>query len=418
MDTPYRRDERGTMYVVTGRSALRLMRTIRCGRTLAPLPHPQQQPRVAALTASREAECEPPVSTQPPPTLEETHFDFDAVEANHFVDLSRFGEAGHFGGGEPLELGVFSTSKRHFNKSVFTRLLSRSLPSSSLTKVAHNLMISSPELLVLQLSRELGHIDLARVIMELCGSYAIAPRELEHVAPQTDAVEPVLSLDGLRSFMRHAHHIRGNRQTLQKALQVACEGAASPTETMLALILALPIADGGYELDRPCLNAELVTPSGKRPYVAGARYVLDAFYQQGLVDLEVESTRYHLDPLAAAHLMVAREYRQFDADEPTSREADPELSAVRAWQRRLVSKADDDRRRMRDVQALGIQVIPVTSFDMRDATRMDQVAWALAERLNAVADKDLGPHLQRATTRGARLARQALLDHLWSEGPF
>lgn len=417
------------MHIVTGASALQLLRAIRLGRTLANLPEPTIFPiqvSLAGVTHSRadssaflgprptttDRAPSPSPLYKPQQTLLDADFNFKSVRANGYLDLTAFGDAGVFDKDAPLELGVFNPNRRNrCNSRLRTCVLPKDLPASGLIRINRELCFASPALVCVQLSRTLDPVELAQVITELCGSYSVKPAQLADFTP-TERPRPVLSLSALERFARQARNVRGSRPVLRQAIALARERSASPAETALSLILSLPLSQGGYDLGLPELNAELVVPDEQLGRVAGTRYELDLFYQSCLLDLEVESTTYHLDPRAAMQLMLAREYRQPEGDQDQQPSANPASQALVAWHQRMISKADDDRRRMRDLQALGVEVIPVTSFDLRSTDRMDQVAWAIAARYERICGRSLAPRIDEATSISCRSARQLLLDRL------
>ena len=80
--------------------------------------------------------------------------------------------------------------------------------------------------------------------------------------------------------------------------------------------------------------------------------------------------------------------------------------------REYIAKADADRRRFRDLQFLGIHVIPVTSFDLSSVRRLDQVAYALAKNINGPDAKGLEDWAADLDERSYRERRRRLLRSL------
>ena len=358
------------MHVLAGESAFRALRAARFRGLSIALPEPALRQQIALLPGQRpnSDDISDDVPPSVSPTLADSGFDFARVESNAKVELWRLGDVGDFTEEHPLELGVFDAGRTRRRKRSHRVVLSRDLPTDALIHVDPTLCFVCPELIVLHMASQLDAIALAQLIMELCGSYSPSP------VPDDDGkshcayeLPPVTTLGSIGSFARRFRH-RGGTRTLHDALDLAMEGAASPAEANLALAMSLPRELGGYGFPKPALNPKLDVPGEEQGRVGGGRYFLDAFWQGAYADLEFESTEFHLDPLVAARLVVARDAGRHD---------DPEAESMR---REYIAKADADRRRLRDLQCLGLQVIPVTSFDLQSVHRMDQVAYALARQ--------------------------------------
>jgi len=398
------------MHILTADSALMTIRAIRCGLVLSPLPVPVID-SVVAYVPGRPAPLGKEDVAAPHPddvTLRQSGFDFAAVEANRSIGLTRFGSFGDVLREGTLDLGVFDPRKRDRNKSIRTRLLSRDLPMAALIRVTPALYIASPELIILQLAATHTSVQLAQLIMELCGTYSLSPQQGDE-ASASYQLDPVMSLESLRAI-RSQVKMHGGKAIFEEALSMALEGSASPAETCVALMMSLPADQGGYGFPKPTLNALLTTPQWERDHVAGASYHLDAFWQGCYTDLECESIAYHLDPFVAQALQAAR---SDDIDVALL----PDDRIMHNLRQRLISKADADRQRMRDIQSLGIQVVPVTSYDLSHLRRLDQVAWALAKRRETTEGIDATTHMDALDDYDARQRRLALLEQL-SPMPF
>lgn len=385
------------MHVLGGESALRALRAVRCRELGVRLPLPEvEQPVVPLPGQERKApEPAPEEDWWCGPTLADAEFPFDSAETNGNVDLHRLGDVGKFTKDAPLELMVFDYAHRTTRKKTRTRVLSQELPARALVCVDPTLYFVCPELIVLQMSARLSPVALAQLIMELCGSYSLAP-DPDGREGATFELPPVTTIDRIRSCAKHVR-ARGGAATLRWALRYALEWSASPGETTLALMMSLPPEEGGYGFGTPVLNGRVEAPVDLGACVAGGPYYPDVFLQDGYIDLEYQSTEFHLDPLTAASLMMVRE---------GSAAADPELAA---WRRDFIAKGDADLRRMRDLQFLGLHVVPVTGFDLHEPERMDQVACAVARHLEGEGLLDWESWHARLETHDYRERRALLL---------
>ena len=417
------------MHILAASSALRAVRAIRSRSIGISLPAPGLQRDHVFLPGEEHDstfdEYEGDFTFHVTPTLEEVGFGFDDTESNARVDLSRLGDVGSFTQESPLELVVFSESRKFHRKKSVARTIPKSLPARSLVRIDAGLYMACPELIVLQMASRLSEVTLAQLIMELCGTYspgpvgeADAPVVKESHAASVDEwdadmwdggksdadecsfdLEPVTTIERIRWYSQHVR-VRGGAGKLRDALCLAMEGSASPPETIMALMLSLPREMGGYGLGRPSLNARLDVKPVEHDNVGKDVYFPDAFWQDAFADVEYESTSFHLDPLAALALVAARASDSEAGD------------AVCEWRREYVMKADADRRRLRDLQYLGIQVIPVTAFDLKDIYRLDQVARSLARCLERATGVSMGEWADSLIEWDYREARRALLQEL------
>ena len=389
------------MHILVGETALRALRASRYRGLAVALPETTPPQALAYLPSqTRDKEREADEEFEPGmETLETSGFRFERVEANAKVDLWRLGDVGTFGRDRPLELGVFESARARRRLKSRTRVLSRNLPEAALIEVSPHLYFEGPELILIHMASQTDAVRLAQIIMELCGTYSPCPAPDDNGWTRTlYDLPPVTTIERICAYARHVRQ-RGGKAVLQEALRLAAEGAASPAETILALVMSLPREMGGYGFPMPSLNAKLTVPDEERDMVGGEAYYLDAFWQDAYADLEYESTEFHLDPLVAASLVATR-------DNPK------EGSPYATWRRERITKADADRRRMRDLQLLGLQVIPVTSFDLHSVRRLDQVAQALARRFEQAAGHDMDAWQADLEEKTWREARRKLLQAL------
>ena len=388
------------MHILAGESALRALRAVRCRELAVPITRLTPQPQEARLPGQGKATS--PSSEQVFPsdlrTLADEGFPFRDVETNMRLELWQLGDVGPFTPKSPLELVVFDRIHRTRGKKYRTRELPQTLPVDALVRVNPNLYFVCPELIVAQMAPSLPAVQLAKLIMELCGGYSLSPADDQRRKAKYQ-LEPVTSLERIKRYAKLTK-VRGGAKTLREALGYALEGSASPGETLLALMLSLPRELGGYGFAKPVLNASLKVPDEHIGHVGGLRYSLDAFWQDAYTDLEYESAEFHLDPLAAASLVAAKD---------GMRGSDPSMEMRR---REYIAKADADRRRLRDLQFLGVHVIPVTPFDLSDVRRFDQVAHALAKNTEGLGAKGLEDWAADIDEASYRERRRCLLKSL------
>ena len=388
------------MHVLAGESALRALRAVRYRELAVPITRLTPQPQEVRLPGQGRAALPSPeqVFSSDLRTLTDEGFPFRDIETNMRLELWQFGDVGPFTPERPLELAVFDRAHRTRGKKYRTRELPQTLPADALVRVNPNLYFVCPELIITQMAPSLSVVQLAKLIMELCGGYSLSPAHDQRRKTKYQ-LEPVTSLERIKRYAKLTK-VRGGAKTLREALGYALEGSASPGETLLALMLSLPRELGGYGFAKPALNASLTVPDEHIGRVGGLKYSLDAFWQDAYTDLEYESVEFHLDPLAAASLVAAK-------DGPLGA-----YPSVEMRRREYIAKADADRRRLRDLQFLGIHVIPVTSFDLSNVRRFDQVAYALAKNTEGSGAKGLEDWAADLDESSCRERRQFLLESL------
>jgi len=360
------------MHILAAGTALRALRAIRYRDVGIWLPNPEIDD--IHLTGKK---------------LADTGIDFRSATTNKRADTFRLGDIGTFSQARPLELAVFDPNRKHVRKTVRANLLRTDLPASALIRVDPSLWITCPELTVMLLAKRLAVIELAQVIMELCGSFSLHPDPSARDEPPRYGLPPVMSLASLADFAQ-VTRVRGDKATLRTACQLACAHAASPMEANVTLLLSAPPDLGGYGFPKPSLNAPFTPPEEDRPHLSQQSYALDLFWQDCLADIECESTGYHLDPLTA----------------------NAQDGSLEAWRSERILKEESDRRRMRELQYLGLQVIPVTSYDLRSEDRTRGIARALARRFQTCGSTDVSDIITRIDSLAAATDRAALLEVL------
>ena len=342
-------------------------------------------------------------ATQMQESLEDRSFPFSSVVSNRRVDLSRIDGSELLDRHNMLHLGVFDVNRKAHRKTLRTKILRRDLPSSSLIWAGRHTCFASPELIVIQLASQLSPVKLAQIIMELTGYYSLPPEASGNLETKTRRaalvnlempktvynLPPVTTLERIRSLAQYTRMVRA-RATLCAALDIALEHAASPVESTLALAFSIPVDQGGYGMEKPLLNACISVPEDKRDYLSQRHYYPDIFFASCKTDLEYESTEFHLDPITA----------NWAPDE------------LHAWRTHQAAKAAADRRRARELESLGLHVIPVVWDDLLRRENLDKLAWLLYLRVQEMHGEDASERMEQLDYYQHRLARERLLEEL------
>ena len=165
--------------------------------------------------------------------------------------------------GLPLHL-LTDRWERTVGETVSLHSLRTALPSGSLVKIDNGIYAPTPELCLVQLARHCSDHELILYGGLLCGSFAIDP----------DAVP------GTKALRRCLPHIT--------------EGAASPPEVFLRMVLVLPHRLGGFNLTGATINRQVNL--GKRAQnIAGRLFpVPDLCWPEHRLDVEYDADSVHL----------------------------------------------------------------------------------------------------------------------------
>ncbi len=206
----------------------------------------------------------------------------------------------------PLDVLVPSSEDRRYGSQFAPHVWGNSIAHGSFRAIPHDIFVSSPEFVYLQLARELDEIELARLALELGGSHRLVQN-----MHYRDHCPPLTSAKKLASFIERSTDARGAAKA-RSALRWVADKSASPQETNMLLALCLPQRQGGYGLPLPELNPTLPVGDRMRPYVEGDVYSPDCLWkreQQGKtirITAEYDSDEQHGTPEDAERTRIRR----------------------------------------------------------------------------------------------------------------
>ena len=253
------------------------------------------------------------------------------VGQRDFARLARevdFGELGVYT--TPVDILVPNTQFRHKGKRVRTHPWSNLLVPSSLLRVHQNVLVSSPEFTLLLLANvhvrqtqnidrsvdlhraqsdalgQLGvaeevpfedfvawakiarQIEVAQIAMEFSGTYRLPVRP---GGEATYDVEPLTTVKRVQDFLdsippSNTYKHSSAPKALSALLPWVLEGSRSPMETMLSLLLTLPVECGGFGLPQPQLN---VIPRK----LQDRAFEADILWEDAAVIVEYDSSEFH-----------------------------------------------------------------------------------------------------------------------------
>lgn len=136
---------------------------------------------------------------------------------------------------------------RRPSSDIFPRAWSGPTPRGSFLHVHGDIFVCSPEFLAVLIAERTGFYELTENLYELCGTYAVDDAEglFEH--------QPLTTVRCIAEFIELLPGVRGVGH-VRRALAYVRDGSASPRETQLAMMLALPTGLGGFGLADIQLN--------------------------------------------------------------------------------------------------------------------------------------------------------------------
>ena len=292
--------------------------------------------------------------------------------------------------GSHLDIVAPSNAKRIRVRDTTSTIYAGGIPSCSFVALGNGVAISGPELLFVELAESMDPIEHLLLGHELCGTFSRNADD-PYNGPVAYFVEPATSMEKIQRFLERAKSIRGI-DAARKTLSFMNDNAWSPTESLCAAFMRLPIDSLGLELGELTLNprktSERALPGSKSSRVpdivikgapVGVNY-------DGLAHLDLDSIARAAIELGArpgaAHTEAALEKALRDVRE----------------------KALDDIRRNRELAADGLTVFPLLKEDLYWLHGFDQVALQLVELLERTTDRDM--KRQRRALRQKRLCEE------------
>lgn len=132
------------------------------------------------------------------------------------------------------------------------------LPSRAFVRLSDDVLVSSPELVFVELATEIDEVWLAQLGFELCGTYALSSRESAGFRLRE---EPLMTVESAMRFLDGCGKAKGVGRA-RRALRMVVDGSRSPMETALTLMLCAPRSVGGLGLEHPRLNWPVRTSDG------------------------------------------------------------------------------------------------------------------------------------------------------------
>lgn len=251
---------------------------------------------------------------------------------------------------------------------------SHALPAGSLYRIVtphrglkgRPFLVTSPELTLLVMAKDLTFPEMVELEFELCGSYRISPSSPDGFRTHCEALTTPSSI---QRFCSHAGTGVHGVKTVRLASEYVLEGAASPRESALAALLSIRRHYGGLGLPAPELNGRLDLDSDAKNICGKDHLLIDLLWREQGVGVEYDSDAFHMY-------------------------VDPK-------------KVESDKRRVNAALRMGVQLFSMTNAQLMDPYRFrsfaQTVAKALGVRLRPFTSRQLDRETElRSVLLGSR----------------
>lgn len=244
-----------------------------------------------------------------------------------------------------IDLLATDARDRRSSKRVRGHVWSQRYPKGAVADQGGGLRVCTPEFAFLQMAAKLNDFELIQLGIEMCGTYAC------HFLPMgcasSSKVRPITSLQRLKSFIQRCKGLHGVKRC-RRALRWIAKDSASPAETLLGMMLGLPMRLGGFGLGMPAFNHPVTVPGGNR-------LRCDLLWPDLHVGVEYDSREHHTG----------------------------------------YGQAQVDSRRRALFQARGLTVLSVTADQISTSAKLAQVARALYRAAGQRAPRSTDEHFTR-----------------------
>lgn len=259
---------------------------------------------------------------------------------------------------QPYALAVPKHADRRQSELIHCKVASSALPPRSFLRTGLGVCVACAPLAFLQVASVLPLPHLIELGYALCGHYAFA-EATTGIALEAKALADAATL---ASYVEAAKNMHGAKQA-RRAARYVLDGSSSPVETLLAMLLTLPLSLGGYALPAPRLNPQLTVGKRDEGLVSQQCYRPDLFWPDGQLALEYDSLRHHAGAEKVSH----------------------------------------DFQRSNEISSMGITVATISWPQIAQLDATDRLARQIAKHLHK---------RQRAFPEGFRQKQAALRNHL------
>jgi len=186
------------------------------------------------------------------------------------------------------------------------------MPERCLVNIGDGLLVASPELCFFQMASKLSFVKLIELGYELCGTYSfILPEDVsadEEIEASRETAYNLVQLTNKKKLTAFVAQMPGKhgKKKATRALKYIIDGSGSPMETILAILLVLPINLGGYGFPLPEMNRRINPKAAMRKGASKQYYKCDLCWKDFNVAVEYDSYLYHSDSTGIAGDSIKR----------------------------------------------------------------------------------------------------------------
>lgn len=184
---------------------------------------------------------------------------------------------------------LVDTDNFHKLPKVKCHIRSAPYPERSFYRLDEGVYVASPELCLMQLASKLSVCETVKLAMELCGAYAI---DTLNPDPGFYRSPAHTSAKKLKSYADRLYR-SGSRAKPTQFLRWVADGAASPRETALYMLLCMPPRFGGYGLAMPELNRRIDFSFADKLMSGKDHYDCDLYWESSKIAVEYDSALHH-----------------------------------------------------------------------------------------------------------------------------
>ncbi|MBQ9043422.1 MAG: hypothetical protein IJ111_11500 [Eggerthellaceae bacterium] len=200
---------------------------------------------------------------------------------------------------EMLQGGPFHVLARTFtglrkSPRVKSRLWTAPFPGCSFYRLSDDLFIASPEFTFLLMAADCTLGQLIAYGCEICGKYSFDPRCDRGFRTRSVSLTTKKLLE---RFLESASGLDGTLKA-RRALHYIFEGAESPMETLVCLLLCAPYRLGGYGLEKPLSNKTIRLSKNARAIARKRNCRIDLLWEGPRLAVEFLGKYDHASELA------------------------------------------------------------------------------------------------------------------------
>lgn len=210
-----------------------------------------------------------------------------------FVVGSLLKESLPYFGSPPLYLLTKNANPYRKSKFLKVHFTNQTYLKNSFLNYSHNIYISSPQLLFLQLAQYLTFENLLLTGLELCGTYTKSDASPDCYVY---GIPPLTTSKQIKTYIKNARNKNKNIQGIQKALTVSSlltDKIASFKEAELYVKLCAPRNHGGYGLTGFKANEQIVLSTQASEILKFRTLRPDLCNKKTKVAIEYDSNTFH-----------------------------------------------------------------------------------------------------------------------------